>query len=53
MRSNLVMTAKVLLPSGSTSLASLRASEVAKSVVAGVTAKIKLLGLLTKLKISS
>lgn len=53
MRSSLVMTAKVLLPSGSTSLASLSASEVAKSVVAGVTAKIKLLGLLIKLKISS
>ena len=44
MRSSLVMTARVRRPSGSTSFASLRASEVAISVFAGETANMMELG---------
>ena len=40
MRSSLVMTAKVLRPSGSMSLAILSDSEVAMSALAGLTARI-------------
>ena len=51
MRSSLVMTAKVLRPSGSMSLAILSDSEVAMSALAGLTARIIEFGLVMYLRI--